>query len=158
MAATETSLKKLGIRVGILTSILMIAYFILMRVLNLVHIPELRYFNFVILFVGLFYAYWNYSRSNENILYLPGLGLGALTTASSIMPFAAFLFIYFNHLEPNLLELLKNNTTISFADYMTPLSVAGAIVMEGMSAGLIISFILMQYYKSRTGKVTNELS
>ncbi len=146
MKTKKNIMENTGITIGLATSLFLIAYFSIMKMLNLAHIPELRYFNFFILLAGIYLAYQYVHKPNKAIEYLPGLGLGFITTVCSVIPFAIFMFVYFSYLDPVLLEQIKSSQT-TMREYLTPGSVAGAIVIEGMSSGVILSFIMMQYYK-----------
>lgn len=146
MKTLKNSIQKIGMSTGLMTSLLLIAYFSLMKALNVAQHPELRYFNFFILFGGIYYAYWQFKEPEHNIDYLPGIGLGFITTIATVIPFVAFLFVYFSYVDPGLLEIIKNSSVVG--DYLSPFSVVGIVGIEGLSSGVIISFMLMQYYKS----------
>ncbi len=147
METQKKTIQGLGIKTGLVTSFFLIAYFLLMKALNLAQISELRYLNFFILLIGVIYAYKHYREPGHNIEYLPGLGLGMITTASAVIPFSIFIYHYFWFIDPNLLTAIEQNSVI-MAAYLNPTTVAGAILMEGMASGAIISLVLMQHYKS----------
>ena len=147
METTKNSIQRLGILTGLFTSLILACYFLLMKVFGLAQIVELRYLNFFILFGGILYAYRHFRQPGHNIEYLPGIGLGILTAAASVIPFAVFMYAYFTFLDPALLETIKNGKVV-MGDYITPFAITGTVIMEGLSSGAIISFALMQYYKS----------
>ncbi len=156
METSKKTIASLGVKTGLVTSFLLIAYFLLMKAFGLAHISELRYFNFFILFGALLYAYRHYKEPNQNIEYLPGIGLGFITVAASVLPFAIFIYHYFWYLDPNLLEVIKHRSAMMGA-YINATSIAGVIIVEGLASGGILSFALMQYYKSGFEKKEKQL-
>ena len=115
---TTKNTEGLGIKTGIAISILLIAYFLLMKQLNLVHIIELRFLNFFIFLGGIMYAYKSYQKPNQDMDYLPGMVLGLTTTAATVVPFAAFIFVYFSYINPNLIQVLKDNSVSRIKDHV----------------------------------------
>lgn len=146
MKTTKRSIEFIGTATGLIISLLLVSYFSLMKVLGLATVSELRYFNFFILLGGILYAYEQFRTPGNNIEYFSGMGLGFITTAASVIPFAAFIYAYFTYVDPGLLAAIKSNSLMG--EYLTPFTVTGAIVIEGLASGVIISFVLMQYYKS----------
>jgi hypothetical protein len=146
MKTTKKTIQRVGVTTGLITSLLLVSYFSLMKAFGSAHLTELRYLNFFILSAGIFYAYYLFRKPGYNIEYFAGAGLGFITTAASVIPFAAFLYAYFTYVDPGLLVTIKSSSLMG--EYLTPFTVAGAIVVEGMASGVILSFILMQYYKS----------
>ncbi len=153
MEAIKNQFQQLGLIAGLVISTLFIGWFLLMNSLGLAHVSELRYVNFVFLLGGLVYVFHHFKQPGHDIEYLPGIGLGFITTAASIVPFAAFLYIYFSYVDTALLEQIKSSSAL-MGTYLTPFAIAGAIVMEGLAYGLIVSFVIMQYYKSGFEKHT----
>lgn len=146
MKTTKKTILSVGVTTGLVTSLLLVSYFSLMKAFGLAHITELRYLNFFILSAGVFYAYYLFRKPGYNIEYFAGAGLGFITTVASVIPFAVFLYTYFTYVDPGLLEIIKSVSKMG--EYLTPFTVAGAIVVEGMASGVILSFMLMQYYKT----------
>lgn len=146
MKTAKKTIQSVGVTTGLVTSLVLVSYFSIMKAFGFAHVTELRYFNFFILSAGILYAYYLFRKPGYNIEYFAGAGLGFITTIASVIPFAAFLYAYFTYVDPGLLESIKNASKMG--EYLTPFTVAGAIVVEGMASGVILSFILMQYYKS----------
>lgn len=147
MEDSEKSIQQLGVRCGLVISAFFIGFFLLMITLDLGHISELRYFNFLFLILGLVYVFRYFKRPGRKISYLPGIGLGFITSTVSLIPFAFFLYVYFSYLDPELLIKIKSGTTL-MSSYLTPLASAIGVAIEGTAYGVIISFVIMQYYKS----------
>lgn len=158
MATTELSIPKLAIKAGIAICISFIAYFMVMKYLDLLYMTELRFLNIFILITGLIVTF-RYYRKQTNVLNVPyfeGLGLGLLTSFVSFALFAVFIYFYFLKVDPALLQSLKGNTVMLGNTSMNALYTAATVVLQGMVSGLIVSFVIMQYYKSGFYKTLNE--
>lgn len=144
----KMAFEKVGFIAGILICIAFIMYFLLMIQNGWIQVIELRELNFVILSVGLIITYRYYwIKSNRHMEYLNGVGVGLIAIATSMMLFAAFIFIYFTAVDKDLLMLLKNNAPV-LGKYLTPFSAALVLLIEGGVSGLILTFSIMQYYKN----------
>lgn len=144
----EVSLEIIGLKAGLTTCASLIIYFMIMRVLNFMDSGIAWGLNFIILLSGIIYAYRVYrSKTKLNVDYIPGLILGGITTAASVIPFVLFVYIYFSQVNPQQLLLLQDNI-LFMGEQITPMRAAVATMVEGLSSGLIITFMMMQYFKS----------
>lgn len=147
-AQIKISLGKTGFKAGLLASLFLIIYFLIMRALNLSGNPFAWAFNFVILFGGINYCYRYYRvKTDPNVSYLPGILLGTEVTAVSVVIYSLFIYIYFSSIDPDLLSMLGTNVLFMTQD-VTPLIASFATFIQGLSSGIVIAFIMMQYYKS----------
>lgn len=139
------SLENVSIRYGLYVTVGLIAYFIIMKVVGLVHIVELRTLNFIILVTGIAMALKNYNQHQEGgMAYLKGIGVGLLTSAVAVIPFAIFIFVYLQ-IDVELLNAIRNREP--FGQHLNPYILAFVIAFEGFFSGLILTFIVMQYMK-----------
>jgi len=145
MEAPNVSLDKVAIRYGLIISVILIAFFLIMKATGLAYIYELRTLNFFILAIGVYKAMKHMKSNNASFSYFTGLGTGFLTSAFSLLIFAVFLFIYTNILDPDFMTHLQNNAP--FGEYLNPYIASFIIFFEGSISGLILSFGLMQYMK-----------
>lgn len=123
----------------------LVLYFLMMKFFNLVIFQELRAFNGVIVFVGVAMSIWKLKTvKGEKINYFFGLGGGMLTTLFASVPFAFFVLIYLLSDDYFLAELRERS---AFGMYINPFIGAFVNFIEGMAAGLIASFMVMQYLK-----------
>ena len=131
---------------GILTCTCLIGYFFLMSAFKLQEVLALRAFNFFILLGGILWAFRLYIKATEEnkIDYFAGLKIGIRVVFTAVVPFAIFMAIYLVY-DGHLMYVIKENTGIG--DYLNPLTIAGAVCIEGLGSGMIITFIAMQYYK-----------
>jgi len=127
----------------------LIAYFFLMKIFGLERNFYLRIFNFFIMGAGIFFLYRNslVKDNNEHSGYLQSLMSGALLTIISVAVFIVFLGLYIRFLDPQFLEVLGSSGLWPVSGVSISQVVIG-ILIEGISSGFMLSFILMQYFKS----------
>ena len=145
----KVSIEGIGIKAGVLIWISLVIYFILMKSSSLIESELAWAFNTIILGAGLMLMY-RYFRSKTQLTvdYLPGLTLGIIATVVSVVLFSLTLYFWLSRFDTTLLELLKKNTLFMGGEAITPFKVAASVVIEGGCSGLLISYMLMQYYKS----------
>ncbi len=147
-ARTTISLGRTGLMAGFLTTLFLIIYFMLMRAMGITGQAGAWLINFIILFGGINYCYRYYRiRTEPNVEYLPGIMLGTEVAAVSVITYTAFIYLYFSFIDANSLGILNNNI-LFMTEELTPTRAAFATFIEGLSSGIVISFIMMQYYKS----------
>jgi hypothetical protein len=147
MKTSFPSIEKIGIRVGLTTFFSLVIYFMLMKWLGMSHILELRFFNFVILAVGICYGISKFKHdSHESDFYLKGWGQGIFIAVVAIVLFAIFMSLYTNFLDKELLQRIRESTTIGVE--ATGFHLFFAILMEGMASAAVITLAAMQYFKS----------
>ncbi len=148
MSEKKPSVNITGLKAGLIVSISLIIYFMIMRFFNLTGSVIAWSFNLVILFTGIYFTYRYYRiKTKPNIDYLPGMLLGSITTLVSAGIFTIFVYLFFSSVDASQLLLLNDNI-LFLGEGVTALRVAGATVVEGISSGIVISFMMMQYYKS----------
>lgn len=148
---------KLALKSGILICFSFITYFMLMKMFNLIHITELRFLNIFIMTGGLVLTFRQYRFKSKilNINYLDGMFLGVLTSLISVVTYTVFIYFYFLKIDPALLQELKGNTVMT-GNSLSATSAAATVIVEGICAGIILSFIILQYYKSGFYKTVQE--
>jgi hypothetical protein len=158
MQASKYFTERIGLKAGLLICLTLILYFIFMRYTNLTGRAIAWGFNLIILFVGivLTLSYFR-THTKPTIDYLPGMLLGSVTTSVCTFTFTFFVYIYFSAIDSDLLLSLKDNI-LFMGKEVTPLRAAGATLIEGLSSGIIISFIMMQYYKSGFGNASEDVT
>lgn len=150
-------MEKLSLKYGLFTAIALIAYFLLMKVIGLVHILELRFLNGVILAVGIVLALKAYKKvKHGNIPYLGGLGLAFLTALSATVIFAVFMLVYIKGFDDTLLEVIAADQLFGERVASTPgIVIFMVLMMEGVISGAMIGFIAMQFFKRQDHTVPN---
>ena len=87
-----------------------------------------------------------YRKASEEskIDYFAGLKIGIRVVFTAVIPFAIFIALYLVY-DGHLMYLIQETTGIGY--YLNPLTIAGAICIEGIGSGFIITFMAMQYLK-----------
>ena len=138
--------ERLAIRYGILMTLALIGFFMLMTAFGLEHHLELRAFNIFILFSFVLMAVKAYRRRrNYRTPYFSGLGVGVLTTIIGTVLFAMFVLLYLTVISPEFMAQIKSQEP--FGDFLTPLLVVLTIIIEGTASGILVSYALMQYFR-----------
>jgi hypothetical protein len=142
----NNTIERMGVRYGILMSLALVGYFLLMKALNLEHNLELRALNLFILISFVLMAIKRYKQKKEGHLpYLRGIGLGLLTSAVGTISFALLFTVYITVISPEFMEVIRSQETIG--TFMNPLLVAFTLTIEGIASGFMVTFGIMQYYK-----------
>ena len=151
----ETKLiNRISLKSGIFTALGLILYFLSMRLFNLHYVVMLHYLNILILFFGLRYAIKHIRSMSGEIKYFEGLKAGVIVSILSLFIFNIFMAIYATIINPPFLEFLAEKISPGglFSKNETIGHVIGIITVEGLSSGFIMTFALMQYYKSETSE------
>jgi len=141
------SVERIGLATGLVTSLALILYFLAMKALNLAQVVELRFFNFVVIAIGICYGInMLKTRLHEQEFYLKGLAQGMIIAAVTVVTFALFITIYLRYFDPGLMGEISRR--VPYTGSLDGLVVFVSIFMEGMASGAIITFSAMQYFKS----------
>jgi len=121
----------------------LIAFFLLMRVVGLVHHYELRFLNVFIQVGGIYYALKKFKESHgQHINYFRALVTGVATGAIGSLIFALFLFSYMM-IDNDLMQGIIQNEPMG--QYLNPYIAAFMVAIEGIFSGLLFTFILINY-------------
>jgi len=144
-----------GLKAGLITFGSLVFYFMIMKYFNFMDSPVAWAFNFVILASAIVFAceYFR-SKTTLNVDYIPGLILGSITTAAAVFPFALFIYIYFSQAETLLLSLKDN--ILFMGEEITPTRAAFSTAIEGLCSGVLVTFIMMQYFRTGFMRKRNE--
>jgi hypothetical protein len=151
----SVSTERIGLLAGLLTSLGLVAYFMIMKAFGLAHIIELRFFNFVIMAVGICTGIvYLKNRTQEHEFYLKGLAEGMIITVVAVVSFAIFMTVYLTTVDRVLMHEIS--TRVPYTGTMDGMVIFVSIFMEGMASGAIITFAAMQYLK-RVGTFKTEI-
>jgi Protein of unknown function (DUF4199) len=121
----------------------LIAFFLLMKVVGLVHHYELRFLNVFIQVGGIYYALKKFKESHgQHINYFRALVTGVATGAIGSLIFALFLFGYMM-MDNDLMQGIIQNEPMG--QYLNPYIAAFMVAIEGIFSGLLFTFILINY-------------
>ena len=144
-----------GVFHGLLTGIALIVYFLLMKLLGLEENFSLRLFNFVIVVGGIYYALRSaIVKSKTSSTYFQGLITGFRTTLVAVALFTIFMAVYVKVIDPSFVKVLEESG-IWDAD-LSLAQAAFAVVIEGVTSGVVISFVWMQRFKKDLPQLEEE--
>ncbi|HTF20555.1 MAG TPA: DUF4199 domain-containing protein [Chryseolinea sp.] len=121
----------------------LIAYFFLMKFINLGHNAELRLLNLVILTGGIWAALRKFKETHTDRLnYFRGLIMGVATGAVASLVFGVFLFLYMQ-LDQSFMDSIRANEPMG--RYLNPYMASFIVVLEGFFSGLLMTFVLLNW-------------
>lgn len=133
------------IRFGVYSYVGIVSLFLLCKLLGWENIPYLRPLNFVIIFYftnRLARLYHMQLKENGYLRVFAALALSNfVTVALSVLSFA----LYATLLDPGFIEHFVGG--FLWTDHITLKEACLALTMEGLASGVMLSFILMQYWK-----------
>lgn len=143
---SSTQVSTLCNQAGLAVFLTLVGYFVLMRALGLHEIVSLRTLNAVFLIAGIVYALYTYSKNEKDnkIDYFEGLKMGVHITLVAVVPFVLVIYLYLAN-DDSFLHMVKSK--VGLGEFLTAPVIAGALFIEGLSSGLIITFMTMQYFK-----------
>ncbi|MGB0176297.1 MAG: DUF4199 domain-containing protein [Owenweeksia sp.] len=130
---------------------LLAVYFLVMRFAGLGHVYWLRALNILFVYFVLRSALRTYrKRSNASYYddFTDYFRIAARTAFVGVGLFAVFLAIYLDQLDTAFMQELITEENLS--PYLSPVSAAVLIFIEGMTSGLACAYILIQIMKART--------
>lgn len=125
---------------GTLLFLGLITYFFIMYAVGLVHIVELRVFNFFIMLVVEYYALQHYRKTHKGRMnYFRALTIGTAIATIGTATFAVFLVIYLK-IDQNLMQSIIENEPMG--RYLNEYIAAAVIMAEGIFSGFGIIYLL----------------
>lgn len=147
MTSLKTSIESVGLKIGLITSLGLLAYFFIMKALGLSQIIELRIFNFLILGTGICYGIHKLKKElHEENFYLKGLVEGLFISLVALVPFATVIAFYLEYVDIGLMNQIKSG--LASGEYINGFTIFVVVFMEGIASGAIITYCAMQYFKS----------
>lgn len=158
------------LKYGFFVAIAFIVYFLIMRMIGLADKTGFRFFNYVILTVGIFVAMSSLPHLKVPVKgYLPSFftGIGVSLCAAAI--FAVFMFIYTSWIDPAFIGKIKDNiptmavwSSIELNPFIIAMQVASEIIALSVILSLAVSVFFQQYSPSiekgkRDAEAQNEL-
>ena len=140
-----TKLSQYGTRIpqiyGAFIAIGLIAYFWICYLLGVIHVLELRIFNFVIMCAGVYLAMKQFRRThNGHLNYFKALSIGVATSFIGTSAFVFFLFILFN-LNREIYQTVVKAAPMGI--HLNAWIATSAVWFEGMFSGFMATFLLV---------------
>lgn len=151
---TDTKITYGGIFVGVLTAVVLISYFLIMRAAGLAHILELRLLNLFIILGGVILSVKYHAKlTRGHYNYFLTWFNGALTVVTAVGIFSAFLFFYLTY-DQEMMLILQQRAW--FGAYLTPVTAMIAAAVEGLASGIIMAYITLSYNYERKTDVSHQ--
>lgn len=138
---------KVSIKYGLIITISLIIYFLILKIIGLHNNPWFRMFNGPIVAFGIYMAIKNHKLISGNTFsYINGFKTGLLTGFLATFLFAIFMAIYMFHLDVEFKNMLLK-------DWFQDDNYGGGILIfiiliEGMSSTAILTLAFMQIFKN----------
>lgn len=146
MAPSNVTYQKVSIKYGIFTGIAHIIFFILMSLLDLLHIMELSFASGIFLVIGIIVAISRFKSARGGVInYFQGLAIGATVGVVSSAILAVFLVIYISVFDTTYLNSLQ--ASYLFPQSLSLLSLFVITIIYGSWPGFWLAFIIMQWFK-----------
>ena len=151
MATDKASTDGIGIRYGVIASIFMIIYFIVINLIGLAHVEEVRFLSHLFIVIAVILAIGTFKRANGGrVPYLPGLGVGFVTGLVGSVIYAGFIYLYANLINQDYQNTLR--TQDYFGSILSPFTLFAAITLLGVATGAMTGYILMMLYDKSGGE------
>lgn len=133
------------LKYGLLITVLLIVYFLILRVFNLHTLTVLSAFNAVIFGLGIFYSIKTYKISHKNFKYEKGFQAGLLSGAFASILFGIVMAIYMYHIDPGFPAQIMNdwNLEMNNATFILIISV----LIMGLATSFVLTLAFMQLLK-----------
>ena len=135
-----------ALKYGLFIAISLIAYFLILRLVDLHENPWLRLFNGVAMCAGIYFAIKYYKlRSGGSFSYINGIKTALITGFIATSLFTAFMSIYMFHIDPAFTEKILGEW---FESYGTGAGILVFIILiEGLASTVVLSLAFMQLFK-----------
>lgn len=137
-------MQQIALRYGAWMFLGFAAFFLSMHLLQWSHNYYLRIFNGVIHAAGLWLAlraWMNENPEQRHDDYPTGVAMGLMTTLVAVVPFTIFMAIFLAY-NPGFMAAIQSQTPIG--QYFNPVTASVFILMEGVAAGVIGSYIIQR--------------
>ena len=143
-------------KTALLTVSGMIAYFFLMKLFNMNSILELRYLNFIFIFLGVRHVLLHkQSADGVKVHFHSALMIGFLTSFLIAIMFSAFVFSYLS-VDTTFMSMVTFSQP--FGKYLSPASSSLVIFLEVVASGAIIAIPVLWSMKKRTAVASEPIS
>jgi hypothetical protein len=138
-----TDPNKIALNYGLKIAAGLVAYFVLMLLIDKGHHVELRLLNLFIMAAGIFFGLKKFKETHEDHInyfraLITGISIGAV--GSSIFGFLLFVYLTVN---PTFMDALKENEQMGL--HLNAYMASFIVVLEGVFAGFLVTFILINW-------------
>ena len=146
MVYKKVSFQNLAIKYGIMVGVAHVAFFLFMRLLNLIHNVGLSFLSSIFIIIVIVMAISKYKKLKGGVLhYFEGLAIGAITAGVSSLILGLFLVLFVTVIDSTYLDALSASGL--FPEGLSVLSMFLVTLLEGTIPGFIVAFVAMQWFK-----------
>ncbi|GHC46044.1 DUF4199 domain-containing protein [Ulvibacter litoralis] len=136
---------KIAIKYGIGTAVVLIVYFLLLKVVGLHEFPVLSVANGIIFGVGILIAMQKYKASGKSFFYQDGFQLGLVTGAIATILFSIFMALYIFQIDTEFAHAILDSWSLNYNK--GGLIIIVTLIMMGFSTTLVLTLAFMQLLK-----------
>ncbi len=129
----------------------LILYFLLLSILGLQEVKPLRFLNFVFLIPVVIYCIRTYVNNFHNKSYLEAFRVSLLAFWGSYAILALFMIVYLLVINPAFMVYLQTYAVPGIK--LNAFGAAALLIGEGSVGAVVISFVILQFYKDRLKRV-----
>ncbi len=132
-------------RYGVIMAVLLIAYFLLLKLFGLHEYPVLSAFNGVIYGGGILLAIKKYRSGKSKLKYQKGFQVGFMSGALATLLFVVFMAIYIYQIDSEFANTIVDGWSLDFNSGKLLLLIT--VVFMGFSTSLVLTLAFMQLLK-----------
>jgi uncharacterized membrane protein len=138
-------MRSLAIKYGIGIALALVAYFLLLKLIDLHNYPILSAFNGVIYGAGTLMVLKRFKSESESFDYLNGFQLGLFTGAIATVLFSFFMALYIFQIDTQFAHAILDSWGLNYNK--GGLIIIVSLVMMGFSTTLVLTLAFMQLLK-----------
>ncbi len=139
-------MKNIVIKNGLLLTASLIGYFLIMKLFGFHYHTELRIFNAVLVIYFVHKSISEYYHNINDNDYISAFFTGIITNAIAVIIFSVLAPFYLMY-DPEFLNILGSDGL--WGNQLNINRIIMILLMEGIPSGMIVSFVIMQYYKTK---------
>ncbi len=124
----------------------MTVFFLVCVWLRLAYVTNLHFVNCLFVAVAICYVVWKNYQLQYDYAYLASFLSGLKVTALASIIFSFFLLIYLRFIDAEFMQHLKVDAPLG--EYMSPILIALIFFTEQLSAAVIVTLIVLQFFKT----------
>lgn len=148
----QNTIEKIGLYYGIITFLLLSAYFLAMKSIGIVHMVEFRLLNAAIMFYGCFVAVKKSKAKLKDFDFLKGYGAGLLTALVASSLFSFFGLIYLKFINTDFINQIREYDILGI--YQNEWIATAQIFIEGSASGFLFTHAAVMWFKKNQHSVT----
>ncbi|MFC7356412.1 DUF4199 domain-containing protein [Jejudonia soesokkakensis] len=138
-------MSKVYIRYGIVITVVLIAYFLLSKLVGLHHYPVFSALNGVIFGAGILMAMKKYKDHHRKFKYQKGFQVGLFTGGIATILFTVFMAVYMYQIDSEFSQSIIDSWKLNYESGTA--MILASLVLMGFSTTLVLTLAFMQLLK-----------